>query len=66
MVESKIVKKNTPMYPRLMQEMGNTEIVLFTSDGRGTAVHGTSIGDHCTNWDMTCFKDFTGTIELKN
>lgn len=69
MVESRIVKKSKPIYPRLMLETNQTRIILFTGSGTGTVVHSghlMDIGDYCSTWDMDCFTEFTGTIELKN
>ena len=73
-----VVTENQPKsekpFPKLMvmfHEDSKGTIVFFTEKYKGIIVHGAGYrlddeGLFMTNWDMTCFTDFHGTVTLSN
>jgi len=65
--------KDVPKYPCLMVYTSRGEedlIVLFSSEYCGTIISGESVSGegvsgHRCSWDITMFKPFHGTVELK-
>jgi len=64
-------KEESPAkFPKLMISKNDESIVLFTRDRVGTVVFnifgGYFIGEHKTDWNITTFKDFEGSVSLSN
>ena len=61
--------KNSKPYPKLMISDKGI-IVLFTTYCNGFCVNKSesdlTIGSHSSNWDMSRFTDFDGTVTLQN
>ena len=58
-------------FPKLMESVNSSTVVLFTSPSYGTVVNsGTEglyeLGYISTNWEMSEFKDYEGRIILEN
>ena len=58
-------------YPRLMSFRGKGDlIVLFSYPGQGTIINSAEsknkIGEFASNWIMSNFVDFEGSITLRN
>jgi hypothetical protein len=72
MIKSKITgtkDDNILDYPKLMISEETDRVVLFSKDGCGVDVGGDKYqtnGMYRDSWDMGCFKDFHGTVELSN
>ena len=60
-------KKAERPFPKLMITQKDT-LVLFTTSGVGTVLKGVDLttGDHFSDLDSECFKDFEGSITLSN
>ena len=57
-------------YPKLMKSKTDKRVVLFTERGEGVVVHEASgfykLGSFVSGWDMDCFVNYQGTVELSN
>jgi hypothetical protein len=61
-------------YPRLMESWVGNEIVLFVKkDGKFEGIilvsqkgSANKIGDSSIHYDLSCFRDFEGTVEISN
>ena len=67
-IESK-GKEEIP-YPKLM-ESNSGAIVLMYKEGEGTVLKlnskgGLEMGEYVPGWEMDCFTDFDGKLELTN
>lgn len=57
-------------FPKLMIDPKDGEVVLFWTEGIGTTVSsgssGITVGVHDNTRTMTLYRDFPGTVELRN
>lgn len=63
--ESMIQEKR---FPRLMRTINDPDVIVyFEGYGEGFALSDDHKGRRYSgDWDMSCFADYTGTIELRN
>ena len=71
MIQSQITgnQSKAHSYPKLMESEDANLIVLMTAPKNGVVVHASEeygVGHSSDDWDMECFTDYNGTIELKN
>jgi hypothetical protein len=69
-MKSTISKNNSDLlpYPKLMEGTSGV-IVLFWGTKKGVTVNSNafySIGHFSYNWDMFCFKEYTGKVTMEN
>ena len=69
----KVTTTDTPSvkvldYPKLMKHDYGNSIVLMSSNEIGTVLSSDSYqqGYRASTWDMSLFKDYTGTVTLEN
>jgi hypothetical protein len=68
MIETTVIE-GEPCYPCLMESNHSRYVVLFDRAGTGTVItrsESHKVGYFSTHWDMSYFKPFTGTIQLRN
>lgn len=55
-------------FPKMMISENHKYIVLFQEEGEGCVVHSSTpvafVGENISNWDMSGFKDFHGTVTI--
>jgi hypothetical protein len=66
-MQTKIKETSQQDYPLIKSHNGRDQlIVLFTSSGVGTCIHGDRLGDYATDWSEANFTLFDKEITLKN
>lgn len=68
-VSNQPCKKKELPFPKLMKNQNSNLIVFFSEDRKGIAVcegRCNSIGCQRTDWSMTAFRDFKGSVCLEN
>lgn len=63
------VRAPSRTYPKLMVSSVGT-VVLFERPTQGTVVGSSTkhikVGEHSSNWDMSNFTDYSGSVTLEN